>query len=219
MAHATPKRRRGRPPATTTSNEVRTSILTAAIKVFAKDGFDGASIFEIARHADVGGPLVHYHFGSKENLWRETVDFALRELAGPIATIANSARYLEPIDALKLLCRALADYSAKWPEHVLILINEVRFPGERLDYVLKKYLSDIHHVIDKQVERAIQKGLLKKIPIPYVTTSIIYSITLFYASAPLVENLYKINPSDADVSEQHIESVIEIIFKGLECEI
>jgi AcrR family transcriptional regulator len=45
-------------------------ILGAAERLFARDGFDGVSLREIAAEADANLALIHYHFGSKLDLYR-----------------------------------------------------------------------------------------------------------------------------------------------------
>ncbi|MCP4209613.1 MAG: TetR/AcrR family transcriptional regulator [Shimia sp.] len=51
--------------------ETRARILDAAERVFARSGFDAASIRDIAAEAEVQGALVNHHGGSKEELfWR-----------------------------------------------------------------------------------------------------------------------------------------------------
>lgn len=45
------------------------AILDAAETVFAKSGFAGASMREIAEHAGVAQALIHYHFKNKEKLF------------------------------------------------------------------------------------------------------------------------------------------------------
>ncbi|RYE57225.1 MAG: TetR/AcrR family transcriptional regulator, partial [Rhizobiaceae bacterium] len=67
-------------PARAMSVNAKSAILDAALKAFARDGFDGASLPKIAEMAQIAHPLIHYHFGSKDNLWRETVDYALGDL-------------------------------------------------------------------------------------------------------------------------------------------
>ena len=49
-------------------DDTRSKILDAAEQMFAEHGFDGTSIREITRVADVNVAAVHYHFGSKEAL-------------------------------------------------------------------------------------------------------------------------------------------------------
>lgn len=54
--------------------DTKAQIIAAASKVFARDGFEAASLREILRDAGVNPASAHYHFGSKEVLWRRTVE-------------------------------------------------------------------------------------------------------------------------------------------------
>lgn len=83
-----PKRRRGRPRAG--ESDARERILAAAIDEFGELGYDGATMRGIAGRAGVDSALVHHHFGTKADLFGETVgapmrpDLVLPEiLAGP----------------------------------------------------------------------------------------------------------------------------------------
>ena len=49
-------------------NDKQTDILVAAEKLFAEEGFDGASIRNIAKEARVNIAMISYYFGSKEKL-------------------------------------------------------------------------------------------------------------------------------------------------------
>ena len=52
----------------------RSRILDAAELVFARDGFEGAKVRDIAAAADAPLGLVHHHGGGKEALFREVVE-------------------------------------------------------------------------------------------------------------------------------------------------
>jgi TetR/AcrR family transcriptional regulator len=49
----------------------RAAILEAAEEVFLERGFGNAALSEIARRAGVTKSLIHHHFRSKDELWRE----------------------------------------------------------------------------------------------------------------------------------------------------
>ena len=49
------------------------AILDASEKVFAESGYEGASLREIARNANVAQALIHYHFKNKEHLFEAMV--------------------------------------------------------------------------------------------------------------------------------------------------
>jgi AcrR family transcriptional regulator len=63
-------RRSGRRPG---NQDTRSAILAASRDVFAEHGYDGASIRRIAAGAGVDPALVHHYFGTKEQLFLETV--------------------------------------------------------------------------------------------------------------------------------------------------
>jgi AcrR family transcriptional regulator len=58
---------------------VREDLLDASIKLFAHNGFDGTSIRDIIKDANATLSSVTYYFGGKENLYLETIRYAMNE--------------------------------------------------------------------------------------------------------------------------------------------
>ena len=58
----------------------REAIAAVAVRHFATYGFSGASVREILRDAGANVAAAHYHFGSKEELYREVVSTFLTKL-------------------------------------------------------------------------------------------------------------------------------------------
>jgi AcrR family transcriptional regulator len=63
-------RRRGSP-------DTRDSILEAARRLFADKGFDATTVRAIAADAKVDPAMIHHFFGTKEELFRETLQFPI----------------------------------------------------------------------------------------------------------------------------------------------
>lgn len=59
--------------------ETRRRLLEAASAVFAEEGFFAATVREICRRADANVAAINYHFGDKEQLYREVMRMGLRE--------------------------------------------------------------------------------------------------------------------------------------------
>jgi TetR/AcrR family transcriptional regulator len=88
---------RSKTPSGTTPDlpeDTRERLIAAATPLFAKKGFDGVSVKELAEAADVNVSLVSYHFGGKENLYR-----ACLEQFGQ-ARLAVAQRVLQPPQTL-----------------------------------------------------------------------------------------------------------------------
>lgn len=85
----------------------RATILDAAEKVFLEKGFGNSSMSEIARRGGVTKSLIHHHFGSKEELWREVKTRRFTVYADrQIETLQNAG----PADNLDLLRESMRDY-------------------------------------------------------------------------------------------------------------
>lgn len=210
-----PKRSRRAAPAKSPNGHSRNEILEAALKVFARHSFEGASLQEIADLASIGQPLVHYHFGSKENLWKAAVDYALTDLRNFYESIAVTTVDLEPVDVIRVLCRSFLNFSARCPEHALIMINEMRVPNERFDWLTEKYLRPIHHHLDTILEAAKRKGQIRDIPVVYLTNTIFISLVHFFTIAPLLKSVYETDAFDPETRAAHANHTMSIIFDGI----
>src|SRR5688572_799504 len=61
--------------------DTKEKLLSAAAKVFSKQGFSGATVKEIADEAGVNVSLISYHFNGKEGLFRTILEnFGLERL-------------------------------------------------------------------------------------------------------------------------------------------
>lgn len=76
FAVPTPHRRRGRPKGGESGAQER--IVAAAIDEFADLGYDGATMRGIAARAGVDSALVHHYFGTKAELFAQTVGAPMR---------------------------------------------------------------------------------------------------------------------------------------------
>ncbi|HTK06414.1 MAG TPA: TetR/AcrR family transcriptional regulator [Ktedonobacteraceae bacterium] len=104
-------------------------ILWAAKYVFLHYGYEGTSMDEIAAAADASKRTVYNHFGSKEVLFREVINFATRLFAGKIREPDFYSN--DPIEALTYFFARLLQLMI-WAESIAfqrLLIAEVnRFP-------------------------------------------------------------------------------------------
>ncbi|GMN14985.1 TetR/AcrR family transcriptional regulator [Altererythrobacter sp. MTPC7] len=83
----------------------RQDILAGAQRVFVREGFDGASMEEIAREAKVAKPTLYNHFRDKSSLYVAVVEDALTKTRDAI--LPPSIRDLPAKEAIKLLAQRL----------------------------------------------------------------------------------------------------------------
>jgi len=94
-------------------NEVREKILDAALDVFARAGIEGVNMRALADAIEYSPPVIYAHFRDKDAIIRELCYRQLRGLAKSFATFAN----LEPIERLRRIGYAYADFAIEHPSH------------------------------------------------------------------------------------------------------
>lgn len=98
-------------------------LLNAARNLFAKHGFEGASVRQITAAAHTNLGAVTYHFGSKRKLY-ETV---LEQAATPLADAAVAAAHVEgsPEVRVAAVVRAYFTYLADNPDVAQLMLQEL----------------------------------------------------------------------------------------------
>ena len=56
-------------------------LLKSAIDAFAKHGFDAVTTSLIAENAGMAQSMIHYHFKSKEQIWKAAIEQLMRDLS------------------------------------------------------------------------------------------------------------------------------------------
>lgn len=161
------------------------AILSAALKAFARDGYDGASMPKIARMAQVAAPLIHYYFGSKENLWRETVDYSLGELRRESSAIHKATRSLAPLDRLRALLQAHTHFAAHFPDHFAMIVAEARADSDRFAWIQENYTGILFGEVVAILEDARGGGAIKDVNIEQAAFILIGSILLYFTVRPV----------------------------------
>ncbi len=100
----------------------RAQLIDVGRIVFAKRGYDGASLEEIADKAKVTRPVLYEHFGGKEGLYAVVVDREMEYLVRRIAESISEGTPRERIDAAAI---AFLTYVKDHPDGFALLTRDV----------------------------------------------------------------------------------------------
>ena len=106
------------------AGDKRRAIQHAAVRVFAKKGFEAARVSDIAREAEVAYGLVYHYFGNKEDV----LDSIVREHLGILENVVDSidAQKLPVRDKLAGIASFMLDSSRVAGDIVRVLLLETR---------------------------------------------------------------------------------------------
>ena len=118
----------------------RELILGAANRVFARAGFNGATMAAIAEAAGLPKANLHYYFGSKEQLYREVLARTLHEWLVPMDSLVPDA---DPRSALEAYIRAKMAMSAAHPDASRVFANELLHGAPVLGELIRSELRGV----------------------------------------------------------------------------
>lgn len=152
-------------------------ILGAAEQVFARAGFDGATMAEIAQIAGLPKSNLHYYFGGKKELYRAVLARTLHDWLVPLDAIVPEA---EPRAALERYIRAKMAMSVLRPDASRVFANELLHGAPVLGELMRTELRARVRRKTAVIERWIAEGRMAVVDAPHLFFTI-WAATQTYA--------------------------------------
>jgi AcrR family transcriptional regulator len=135
------------------ASERRAQLIDVGRTVFAKRGYEAASMEEIADRAKVSKPIVYEHFGGKEGLYAVVVD---REMDYVVRRIVEAIGKGSPRERIEGASLAFLTYVKDNPEGFAILSQDspVTSKDGRLSSLLNDLAERVGHVFVSSFKEA-----------------------------------------------------------------
>ena len=196
------------PPVSEAAIDRRGELLAAAVRVFARDGFYGARVGDIAEEAGVAHGLLYHYFRSKEEVLETIFRSSWQELVLQTERIEQSDAGLP--DQLR---RFASVFLGSWladPDLVRVLIREIaRSPevGKRVAEI-----GIVFAALARMIEQARERGEVRA-DVDATLVSFVYYGALEEILTGWV--LGQLPGEEADV-RRAVDTVVEVIFAGLQ---
>lgn len=189
------------------SETTRCAALDAAQRLFAEKGFAGTSMREIASASGISQPLIHYHFGSKEGLYRAVKERLIREGLRSIPPVPADQPD-NPTDPSVLIRLMHTLFSGN--EDLMRLIawshlerEKTPWPGE----------EEVHRTLAGHMRRHLHDIPSGRDVDPLIATVMIEALILFWSQnaryyAPLFEEPL------TKVTERYMDQIADLFFPG-----
>jgi len=135
-----------------TGQERRAQLLDVGRSVFAKVGYEAASIEEIAKRANITKPVVYEHFGGKEGLYAVVVDREVRRL---VELITSALEGDHPRVLLEQAALAFLTYIEDEPEGFSILVRDspIASSAGTLASVIGDIAGQVEHILVQEFKK------------------------------------------------------------------
>jgi AcrR family transcriptional regulator len=170
------------------SEQTRFRLLNAAREAFSQNGFQGATVREICRRAKTNVASVNYHFGSKDSLLAEALNFAQLKALQTENIKADEC----PEMRLQLFIREfmLMLLDEKTPSsQCRIMARELADPTPALDKIVREAIAPLHEFLGKLV-REIAGEQIEETALRRCVHSILGQCLYYRHSHPVLQRLY-----------------------------
>lgn len=168
-AHRTVRRRTARPRRAAAlrdqAREVyRDAILSAAERVFARSGFEGTRMAEVAAEAGLATGTLYNYFANRDELLSSLVSRRSEELLASVKAAAASASSSPPRDLLVALVRTSFQHFETHRSLFAVLPAAAGISGRHMASIARRCLEsqrDYQAVIAESLDRVVRAGLLR----------------------------------------------------------
>lgn len=153
------------------------AILEAALEVFSKRGFRGATLDLIAEEAKLSKPNLLYYFASKEALHAELLAGLMEKWLTPLAQIEPNA---DPIAEICAYIERKLALAQKYPRESRLFANEIIQEAPRSQDALNGQLKELVTEKVALINRWIKEGKITPVD-PYHLIFSIWATTQHYS--------------------------------------
>ncbi|MDA7422553.1 TetR/AcrR family transcriptional regulator [Tritonibacter multivorans] len=121
--------------------DTRERLIAAATRLFAAQGYGGASISKIASELHLTKQALLHHFGSKERVYSAAVTKQVAEIKTLLAVASQEAQ--TPEDQLDAFFLALCGFGLEDPDRLMLVVREV------FDQVLPVQVSGLKDLLEQ----------------------------------------------------------------------
>jgi AcrR family transcriptional regulator len=195
------------------SQDTADRIASEASRLFAIKGFDGVSIKEIGEAAGVTSASVHYHFGTKANLFQQIIEQFVSELLVSARISLLTPRSSEDLKIrLEIFIKHTVEAIIERPDVLSIIRREMERSADVIDKTIFKHLAALIEFLTQAKEN----GLLADDIVPsFAAEFLIGQITRAREKEPCRRNRLNGWCSDEEFRDQWIRQLLRLFLGGV----
>lgn len=203
-----PKRRERR-----TRDDIRDLLINAAMVEFGTRGFEGASTRSIAAMANAHQPQINYHFATKLDLWKATVERLFEMLE---AAMKGLDEIEDPGAQFAEWIRRLVDFAAENPALNQIIVQESGSRSERVEWLVENFVRPRFAERRRAWRRLRSAGIAAPLDENLVHYVVIGAVTLPFVNSAEASMLLGTPPNTPSLIRRHADGLVRTLLPGLE---
>jgi TetR/AcrR family fatty acid metabolism transcriptional regulator len=203
-------RRSRRPPRSKRSLRTRERIIASATEVFARSGFHGARVADIAEHAGIAYGLVYHYFDNKDDILGAIFSERWSQYVAYLAEVGRMPLGFR--ERMRRLVHFWVEIYRREPDMMTIMINEVSRSYEFLESHDIATVLVAFDAIEAIVSEAREKGEVSRDIDPQLATYVVFGAAEMVLTGYVLGTLRR---GDADAFARDEEQMLAMLLDGL----
>lgn len=202
------------------------ALLIAAEKLFTEKGYDAVSTRELADEAQVNLGAIQYHFGSKEQLFVETIRRLMQARCSANESLTQCCQLNSKADAIRQLQLFFQSFlqdicNPRGPNVCKLMYREVHDTTAPESKMFETLVSSVVNEFILPVDDHLKKVVKLLVPdinedtVSLVNHSIIGQCTFYVTHRPFIERLRNLDFSDQEKFAQIAQHLTFFTLRGL----
>ncbi len=193
--------------------DTREHIKEVARGLFAQQGYDGVSIRDIIQKADVNLGAITYHFGGKEDLYRELIVEMGQKLLGELEKLKS----METTSSRKLegYIRTFMELVLRNPTQARMMMREMAMGGKPFMEIMEPFAQANFGTLRSILEEGVRKKEFRNMDAQLATFSIIAVCVHFINAQPMFLRFVGKFKDNDEFIEKIIKHTVQFVLGSL----
>ncbi len=192
--------------------QTRQRIVEAALRAFSERGYDATSVRDIAAGLGLNHAMITYYFGSKEQLWRDSVAFLFERLRSETAPQPGDDGS-DSRSRFRTFIRRYVAYCARHPEHGRLMVQESMHDNPRIEWAAREFILVGHQRIIPMLNDLIADGALPAVPVVTLLYVLNAAAQAPFLLAPEIAHSHGADVLAPAAIEAHADIVLRLLLR------
>lgn len=191
--------------------DTKQKVAHAAVLLFNNKGYDGTSVREIAKKADVNPALISYYFGSKNGLLEFLMTQYLEGYVGIMEEIYHNRADVSPRECLIEIVAGIMDYQQNHHHLTRFAHREISMDTVLIREVMTTYLSKEKYFFKSVLEKGMETGHFRNLPIPTTIMQLKGMLSMPYLNPQYVMEVLHVYPHEKYFNKVYVSEMVSWI--------
>ncbi|MCI0763862.1 forespore capture DNA-binding protein RefZ [Bacillus sp. TL12] len=187
--------------------QTKQKVIDAAISLFNTKGYDGTSVRDIAKRADVNVANISYYFAGKQGLLEQLITDFLEGYIGVIERSFEQREYLPAKEVINQIVRGILRYQFEHRELTRFFYRELSLDTTLIREVMTIYFSKERYYIEQIIKQGQMQQEFQKISFTMFMTQLKGMINMPYLYPQYISEVLHSFPSETFFLEMYTKEV------------